>query len=293
MEFVTHLFAGLMGAGIVILLNWLRRRREHSANPASSGATGDGGGKARGKNIKTLEHRMTQLERDLQSKVPLSQFQNESAILHVELAALSKKIADRPAEAPTRPSEQEPKSRSFGMDTKRELLPPQEPLTVENSNTKAGQQLEETPDLVQRAPEPDAVGLQKAPSVSDRFEKAAPAASSDLRLEPSELIARNFDNIDALALRRIDRMQEEYWKLLGSALRSISDKYGAYLFLMEDSTILVHPKPNSPLPRFWEKAFPGADSYSRPIKRVSNVARVRFTTDEEYGVLDKGAFEVI
>jgi hypothetical protein len=112
----------------------------------------------------------------------------------------------------------------------------------------------------------------------------------DMR-SPGEIIVTSFDDVDASTLRRIEGMKQEYARRLGSLLVDLYERNGAYVFLMNDDTAYVHPKPNSPLPRAWERAFLGAASYSRPIRRVHKAALIR-QPEGDYEVIEKGEVQV-
>jgi hypothetical protein len=142
-------------------------------------------------------------------------------------------------------------------------------------------------------PAPQKAGEVRSPiPVKAAEEESRPPATQLFEVpSPGEIIIESFDDVDALTMRRIDRMRQEYEKRLGSALIGLYEREGAYVFLMKDQTAHVHPKPNSPLPRFWERAFSGATSYSRPIRRVYKAAVVG-QADGEYEVIEKGGFDV-
>ncbi len=120
---------------------------------------------------------------------------------------------------------------------------------------------------------------------------SAPLAQAVEVRSIGEIIVRSFDDLDALTMRRVEKLKQEYTNRLGPALINLYERDGAYVFLMNDQSAYIHPKPNSPLPAVWERAFLGATSYSRPIRRVHKVALVR-QPDGDYDVLEKGDFEV-
>jgi hypothetical protein len=143
-------------------------------------------------------------------------------------------------------------------------------------------------------PEPSAAAVAVAAEPSEAIREIAsnPAAKQFETRSPGQIIVESFDDVDAHAMRRIDRMKQEYADRLGPALADLYERDGAYVFVMDDKTAYVHPKPNSPLPRIWERAFLGASSYSRPIQRVHKAALVR-QPDGDYEVIEKGDFQVL
>jgi hypothetical protein len=122
--------------------------------------------------------------------------------------------------------------------------------------------------------------------------QTGPRLRAEPQPSPREIIVRNFDEIDAKTMRRIEDMRVEYRARLGKWLEDLTEQNGAYVFAMGDGTAYVHPKPNSPLPQYWERAFPGAESYSRPLSRIEAPARVRMRNDGEYEVIERGGFQV-
>lgn len=107
----------------------------------------------------------------------------------------------------------------------------------------------------------------------------------------SQLILSHFDEIDANSARRLDVMKTMY-KALTPQITDIEDHNGAYLFKIVGSVWFVHPRPNASLDHYWERAFPRAESYSRVIQRVTCLARIHRTNDQEYEVLQEGSFVV-
>jgi uncharacterized membrane protein len=90
------------------------------------------------------------------------------------------------------------------------------------------------------------------------------------------------------------RLYSEKYRRAGIVDTSIEieDQSGAYLFKVAGPVWLVHPRPNTALDHFWERAFPRAESYSRVIQKVTRLAKIKRNSEREYEVLEEGSFHV-